>query len=565
MVIRRMNALFIKHGRIFFGVFTVVIIISFIGFFTPGFTSIFSGGPGMGNAVGRVLGKKLTYDELRHHAGYSMIAMSLLYGIPLNNSSMRDRVMDQSFESLCLLRAAQARGIRASDAEVAEFLRHAPVFSKANVFDKEKYEDYVKNNLTPSGFNKRDMDEAVRDYLTINSLMQEIGNTVIVTPGEVRTFFNSINEKFDVRVGRCSWENFKAQAQSKLDDKALQAFFNANKKNYTIPVKYQADFIRFNYDVFEKDEIKDLTEAAIKEYFESHRNDYKNPDGKLAEFDTVKLKAKEAARRAIAKKKAMENASSFVVSTSQKVMDSAGKVEDVRKIFAESKLPGGTTDWFEAGTTAFVKPVGREPAFVSAVAALYEGEPLSNAIEGENSAFVALVTAKQNSRQAEYAEVKEKVLSDCIRQHAVELARDRARELFKKISDSPKPAQAIESLKEQLHFEKVDSFVLMMPPSSPNGAQIARLAAQTPAGKLAPIENTLDGAILIFVDKRQLPSDADFEKQKASMEMLYKMQKREMAKADFQSWLQSQTVRYGQSERGPESDKGQAQQQGLEL
>ena len=43
MVIRSMNSVFHKHGRWLFGIITIIIIVSFVGFLTPGFTSLFSG------------------------------------------------------------------------------------------------------------------------------------------------------------------------------------------------------------------------------------------------------------------------------------------------------------------------------------------------------------------------------------------------------------------------------------------------------------------------------------------------------------------------------------------
>ena len=36
MVIRKMNNVLVKHNKILFGIFSVIIIISFVWFFTPG-------------------------------------------------------------------------------------------------------------------------------------------------------------------------------------------------------------------------------------------------------------------------------------------------------------------------------------------------------------------------------------------------------------------------------------------------------------------------------------------------------------------------------------------------
>ena len=65
MIIKKLNSVFHRHSRWLFGLITIVIIISFIGFMVPG--SFFGFGPdtGSGARVGTAFGKKVTYEDLR--------------------------------------------------------------------------------------------------------------------------------------------------------------------------------------------------------------------------------------------------------------------------------------------------------------------------------------------------------------------------------------------------------------------------------------------------------------------------------------------------------------------
>ena len=66
MVIRKMNTVLVKHNKILFGIFSVIIIISFVWFFTPGLDgSLLFGGAGASpNAeVATVFGKKITNKQ----------------------------------------------------------------------------------------------------------------------------------------------------------------------------------------------------------------------------------------------------------------------------------------------------------------------------------------------------------------------------------------------------------------------------------------------------------------------------------------------------------------------
>ena len=70
MVLRSMNNIFSRHGRWLFAIITLVIIVSFVGFLTPGFTSLFlgTGNSGANAAIGSAFGKKITRDDVRNQA-----------------------------------------------------------------------------------------------------------------------------------------------------------------------------------------------------------------------------------------------------------------------------------------------------------------------------------------------------------------------------------------------------------------------------------------------------------------------------------------------------------------
>ena len=68
MVIRKMNTVLVKHNKILFGIFSIVIIVSFVWFFTPGLDgSMFFGARNQApNAVvGSVFGKNITNKQFQ--------------------------------------------------------------------------------------------------------------------------------------------------------------------------------------------------------------------------------------------------------------------------------------------------------------------------------------------------------------------------------------------------------------------------------------------------------------------------------------------------------------------
>ena len=79
MVIAKMNSVLLKHSRIMFGLFTAIIIISFVWFFTPGASGniLFGTNPMSPNAVvGSVFDREITRGELMEMIKDNMLVIS---------------------------------------------------------------------------------------------------------------------------------------------------------------------------------------------------------------------------------------------------------------------------------------------------------------------------------------------------------------------------------------------------------------------------------------------------------------------------------------------------------
>ena len=65
MVIKKLNTIFHRHSRWLFGAFTIIIIVSFLGFLTPGTFGFGDMSNPESIAMGTAYGEKVTYGELR--------------------------------------------------------------------------------------------------------------------------------------------------------------------------------------------------------------------------------------------------------------------------------------------------------------------------------------------------------------------------------------------------------------------------------------------------------------------------------------------------------------------
>lgn len=533
MVIRRMNSVFRRHNRFLFSVITLVIIVTFVGFFTPGFMSLFSDISGSNNA-GTVLGHKISYEDIRKYGDNQALFVSLQYG--MDPRAMREMSQARAFEYLAWKLAAYDMGIRVSDSEIVDFLKGLQIFRGESGFSLAKYDMYVKNVLHPSGFNKQDMDSAVKEGLFIDKVFKQIAAEVIVTPGEIRNFFDSAQEKFEIRVAKFKAEDFKKEI--KLEEKELTSYFEANRQNYMTSPRFKVSVVRFNYNDYEREAHKKITDELVKKYYENNKKEFVTKDNKPMSFEEASKKIKADLLIENEKELALRDAKIFAAEAYTKTEDAEDNKAEAFEIFAKEKKNNVyKTNWFSAESKK-IEGVGEEPELVKGVASTYDKVPVSDAIAGKKAVFVSYLLEYEKPKEAALADVRAKVEEDLVKIQATKLAKDKAREFASKIAEAPDKYKFIESAKA-VKFEKIEPFVAMMPPQSKTneGQLLAAVAGNTSVGNASAAIDLENYSIIVFVDKRTLPKEEDFEKQFQTISDVLHRQKVQAATEDFGMWL----------------------------
>jgi len=232
MVISGMNRFFERHGRIAFGLIAVVISVSFVLYMSGvSFASLFRGRTN--SRIGSVFGKNISRDDyLRQIENLSLIVCLENPMVSIKNIN-KDRLAPSALQRLIQLRLAEQRGIDVSEKEIADYLIKSPAFQKDSKFDLATFKDYVKTKLEANRYSKEDLDIAVRDNLIITRLHQQVTDTVISTPEEIRSIFNSFFEKYKVKVLRLESKDFEKEL--KITDDDLKNYFSQYQDKYKIP------------------------------------------------------------------------------------------------------------------------------------------------------------------------------------------------------------------------------------------------------------------------------------------------------------------------------------------
>ena len=127
MLIKNLNAVFRKRHRLIFGIFTVIVIISFVfmGYGRMGN----DGGSGAAGEVGVAFGRSVSRADLYEISRRLAVLCEAFQG------GSRELPAEQLLGVYCMLAKARQLGLSASDKEVAAMLRKLPFLQKDGKFD----------------------------------------------------------------------------------------------------------------------------------------------------------------------------------------------------------------------------------------------------------------------------------------------------------------------------------------------------------------------------------------------------------------------------------------------
>ena len=250
MIIKKLNTVFHKHSKILFGAFTLVIIVSFMGFLTPGQFGC-SGNGGGNQTIGEVYGKKVSAENLQEFAK--------TYSIFSHGDS--DNV-ETLFYQYCFSVRADQLGIHVSDEEIAQYMNYRfstgmkkfqqmiadpkireicvqfPQLQEqiiANMeqqafadskYDPEMYKAFVVD-MKKRGISEDDIAEAVRLQVKMKKLREFVTSQVVVSPAEAEAFYRDMNTKLHFLTATVAPDKLPAPKTE-----VLKAYFEKNKDNY---------------------------------------------------------------------------------------------------------------------------------------------------------------------------------------------------------------------------------------------------------------------------------------------------------------------------------------------
>ena len=523
MIIKKLNGMFHKHGRWLFGVITVVIIVSFVGFLAPGQFG-FEGFAGPGDTgVGTAFGEKVTWNDVQKQGRLLTLFQYMFYGQATNVQPQ------QLFNAYCLNKAIARKGITVSDKEVVKFIQEFPLFQTDKKFDIAKYRGVVKF-LGERGFSDGEIADAVRMAVAQQKLQKSFEDTVVVTPDEVEQFYRAVNGSFVISAKTFAVKDFEGKVVP--NGKKLQEFFNANQNNYVIPGKASGLVAKFPYANYAVRAAKECSAADVEKYFAARRQDFA-VNGKVPEFKTIAAKVRAAAVAERSKELARAAAYEFADAAYNMLTDApaAQREAELRKLAAAKKVALAASGMVDANASAMAAQLNQVYG---------SSNPMTEIVSDDKAAAVGVALNGIAARPAKLNEVGAKVKADFVKDEAMKLARKAAAD-FRAALLKVKGVTAKTALFAATPAGKHTTFNFSSKQNPPAGMEmIAYSIYNLKTGDVSdviPGQDTVSVALLV---KRSPADMKEFAAVRAQYEAMCRSRKAAAAMAGFEEELASQ-------------------------
>ena len=439
--------------------------------------------------VAQVNGKDIPLRDFARAYGRQLDALRQR-GIPSEYATqfgMHTQVLNQLVDNELLAQAAESRGVSASDKDLREFLIKQPAFQKDGRFDRESYDEWVRQ---AEGSSPVDFELKLRRQLSAERMQQLVEASVVVSDDEVKARY--------LRDGNAANVSFVKFTPAMFADK--------------VTGPKAADLATWSTS----------HEADIKDAYEKQKSSFTLPEQAKVRQILVKVPADASADQKAAAKARIEALRKDIVDNKKPFAEVATASSDD----LETKVKGGDLGMVDR----FRLPSD----FASLVFALQPGE-VTLPIETPIGFLIGTVEEKKAAEVKAFESVKNELASQLwVREKAKGLAaaaaekgladaKGTAKVPAKKLAelfpaDAEKANQyAPETKPEVKETGEFNSTVESMPQLGLAPELKKEIFAMTVPGLVEHVVTIGNDAMLVQVEVRKLTSDVDFDAQKEKL------------------------------------------------
>ena len=367
----------------------------------PGFGSsnFLGNGPAQG-VVATVSGQDITANDVQRQAK-QMLNQQFPKGGAQASALLpffAQRAAENLISEKVLLVQAQNMGLRATDDDLREYMRHGQLgqilFPGGTFVGQQEYENFVaSNNLTVPQF-----EQLVKEDILLNKLRDLVASSATVTDAEVRKQFDKQNTKVKFNYAVIKKDDILKSIHPA--DAELKAFYDRNKNSYvnSIPERRQLKYIVVdNARLLSQTQV---TQQELQSYYQDHHDQYLVPE--QVNVRHILIKTPLAGSDGKVDQKAVDAARTKAQDVLKQVK-AGGNFAELAKKYSDdpgSAKNGGSLSWIGKGRTV--------PEFEKAAFSLPKGGT-SDLVQSSYGFHIIHVDDKQDAHVKSLDDVKAQI------------------------------------------------------------------------------------------------------------------------------------------------------------
>ncbi len=317
--------------------------------------------------------------------------------VDIENKDFRKQVLDQIVDGRLMSYVGSSNGLIVPAGELEAMIQSAPIFQENGAYSEERFQSW----LGKQGLTKQDLARMVQQDSMAQQVQLGYGQGAIMPAASVAQVASLLVQQREVNEAV-----FKSNAYANsiaIDDKAVEAYYNAHKQDYAIPEQ-----VRVQYLVLSADSIRsgiEISDQAAQQFYDANKAKFSEPEQRHASHILIKADSTmSAADKAAAKTKAEK--------LLQELQANPGKFAELAK--QNSADPGSAAQGGDLGS--FTRDTMVKP-FADAVFGMKVGE-LRGPVETEYGYHIIRLDGITPGKSASFASVKPGIVMQLAHQEA---------------------------------------------------------------------------------------------------------------------------------------------------
>jgi peptidyl-prolyl cis-trans isomerase D len=445
--------------------------------------------------AGEIYGRKIPLRKYRESLHWTRTMALMRYGSRFKEIEKFLNLEQEAWQNLVLLEYAGLKGLTVTDYELISLIKSFPAFHKDGGFDTDTYQRTLQYafGITPDYF-----ESGIKNSLYISKLKDTITDGVKVTDQELRQYHRYMNEKVRAKYILFASSDFLKEAN--VTEQQIKDYFNSHRNEFREPEKVKLEYVFFQ----PKPKSTRVNEAEIEHYYLRNSNRFKDPkdENKILPVEKVRDEIAQELRIRKAREKTEEEGEALL-----------SLLEEGMKNWNELNVT--QTDFLEKN----VRVEGLPSACIEAAFPLETGE-ISDLVQTENGFFIIKLISRRSSRlPTDYRQAAGRVEEKVRQIEAEKLTQSRAEKCLVRLKEE----KNIAAVAREYSKQAVDTGFFTRPgyiESLGIAPEFRRTAfSLTKSNPFASAPVTSGFCVLAF-EERESPDKDDFEKEKEKEKLI---------------------------------------------